>query len=91
MEMSGKNVDERWIETYKTIFKNLVKENKENKNIQVDKNLWEKYKENRIDNEIALFEKAKENENKKNKNKISIFDLKNNSINNKKIMLKMKN
>jgi hypothetical protein len=53
--------------------------------------LWEKYKENRIDNEIALFEKAKENENKKNKNKISIFDLKNNSINNKKIMLKMKN
>jgi hypothetical protein len=91
MEMSGKNVDERWIETYKTIFKNFVKENKENKNIQVDKNLWEKYKENRIDNEIALFEKAKENENKKNKNKISIFDLKNNSINNKKIMLKMKN
>jgi hypothetical protein len=74
MEMSGKNVDERWIETYKTIFKNFVKENKENKNIQVDKNLWEKYKENRIDNEIALFEKAKENENKKNNNKISIFD-----------------
>jgi len=91
MEMSGKNVDERWIETYKTIFKNFVKENKENKNIQVDKNLWEKYKENRIDNEITLFERAKENENKKNKNKISIFDLKNNSINNKKIMLKMKN
>jgi hypothetical protein len=91
MEMSGKNVNERWIETYKTIFKNFVKENKENKNIQVDKNLWEKYKENRIDNEITLFERAKENENKKNKNKISIFDLKNNSINNKKIMLKMKN
>jgi len=58
--MSGKNVDERWIETYKTIFKNFVKENKENKNIQVDKNLWEKYKENRIDNEITLFERAKD-------------------------------
>jgi len=91
MEMSGKNVDERWFETYKTIFKNFVKENHENKNIPVDKNLWEKYKENRIDNEIKLFEKAKENENRKNKNKISVYDLKNNSINNKKIMLKMKN
>ena len=91
MEMSGKNVDERWLETYKTIFKNFVKENHENKNIQLDQNLWEKYKENRIDNEIKLFERAKENENKKNKNKISIFDLKNNSISNKKIMLKMKN
>ena len=84
MEMSGKNVDERWLETYKTIFKNFVKENHENKNIQLDQNLWEKYKENRIDNEIKLFERAKENENKKNKNKISIFDLKNNSISNKK-------
>jgi hypothetical protein len=91
MEISGKNVDERWLETYKTIFKNFVKENHENKNIQLDQNLWEKYKENRIDNEIKLFERAKENENKKNKNKISIFDLKNNSISNKKIMLKMKN
>ena len=92
MEISGKNVDERWLETYKTIFKNFVKENNnENKNIQLDQNLWEKYKENRIDNEIKLFERAKENENKKNKNKISIFDLKNNSISNKKIMLKMKN
>ena len=92
MEISGKNVDERWFETYKTIFKNFVKENNnENKNIPVDKNLWDKYKENRIDNEIKLFEKAKENENRKNKNKISIYDLKNNSIGNKKIMLKMKN
>jgi hypothetical protein len=91
MEISGKNVDERWLETYKTIFKNFVKENHENKNIQLDQNLWEKYKENRIDNEIKLFQRAKENENKKNKNKISIFDLKNNSISNKKIMLKMKN
>ena len=91
MEISGKNVDERWLETYKTIFKNFVKENHENKNIQLDQNLWEKYKENRIDNEIKLFERAKENENKKNKNKISIFNLKNNSISNKKIMLKMKN
>ena len=67
---SGKNTHDRWIETYNAMFMNVS--NKDNKNneendIPVNKDFWIKYKESRIDNELKMFENAKNNNLRKNK------------------------
>ena len=67
---SGKSTHDRWIETYNAMFMNVS--NKDNKNneendIPVNKDFWIKYKESRIDNELKMFENAKNNNLRKNK------------------------
>ena len=67
---SGKSTHDRWIETYNAMFMNVKKngnKNNDENDIPVNKDFWIKYKESRIDNELKMFENAKNNNIKKNK------------------------
>ncbi len=65
---SGKSNNDRWIETYNALFINVKKNNNDNDNdIPVEQNFWIKFKESRIDNELKMFENAKNNSIRKNK------------------------
>ena len=70
---SGKSTNDRWIETYNALFMNVKKKNNNYENdIPVDQTFWVKFKENRIDNELKIFDNAKNNnmnQDKINKNK----------------------
>ena len=70
---SGKSTNDRWIETYNALFMNVKKKNNNYENdIPVDQTFWVKFKENRIDNELKIFNNAKNNnmnQDKINKNK----------------------
>ena len=72
---SGKSNNDRWIETYNALFINVKKNNNDNDNdIPVDQNFWIKFKESRIDNELKIFQDAKNNslnQDKNNKNKMN--------------------
>ena len=72
---SGKSTNDRWIETYNALFINVKKNNNDNDNdIPVDRNFWIKFKESRIDNELKIFQDAKNNslnQDKNNKNKMN--------------------
>ena len=72
---SGKSNNDRWIETYNALFINVKKNNNDNDNdIPVDRNFWIKFKESRIDNELKIFQDAKNNslnQDKNNKNKMN--------------------
>jgi hypothetical protein len=67
---SGKSTHDRWIETYNAMFMNVKKngnKNNDENDIPVNKDFWIKYKESRIDNELKMFENAKNNSIRKNK------------------------
>ncbi len=70
---SGKSTNDRWIETYNALFMNVKKKNNNYENdIPVDQTFWVKFKETRIDNELKIFDNAKNNnmnQDKINKNK----------------------
>ena len=70
---SGKSTNDRWIETYNALFMNVKKKNNNYENdIPVDQTFWVKFKETRIDNELKIFDNAKNNninQDKMNKNK----------------------
>ena len=70
---SGKSTNDRWIETYNALFMNVKKKNNNYENdIPVDQTFWVKFKETRIDNELKIFNNAKNNnmnQDKINKNK----------------------
>ena len=59
-----RELDQRWKETYDGLFKNIKKNEKNNKNINLDENFFVQYTEAKIDNELKLFNEYKENNDK---------------------------
>ena len=64
------DIEQRWKETYEGLFKNFKKKEESKKEIPLDKNYYEIYKEPKIDHELKLFNDFKDNshENKKYNN-----------------------
>lgn len=56
------SIEQRWKETYDGLFKNY-KKNNDNKEINLDENYYQIYKEIKIDHELKLFNDFKENNN----------------------------
>ena len=59
-----RELDQRWKETYDGLFKNIKKNEKNNKNINLDENFFMQYTEAKIDHELKLFNEYKENNDK---------------------------
>ena len=59
-----RELDQRWKETYDGLFKNIKKNEKNNKNINLDENFFVQYTEAKIDHELKLFNEYKENNDK---------------------------
>ena len=59
-----RELDQRWKETYDGLFKNIKKNEKNNKNINLDENFFVQYTEAKIDDELKLFKEYKENNDK---------------------------
>ena len=77
-----RELDQRWKETYDGLFKNIKKNEKNNKNINLDENFFMQYTEAKIDHELKLFNEYKE---KNDKDKyINMRKKKGNSNNDKK-------
>jgi hypothetical protein len=64
------DMNQRWIETYKGTFKNYKTAEKKNREIDLDENLYQIYKETKIDNELMNFNDFKD----KNKDNINKFN-----------------
>ena len=58
------DIEQRWKETYDGLFKNYKKNDKNNRNINLDENYFEQYQESKIDQELKLFNEYKENNDK---------------------------
>lgn len=56
------SIEQRWKETYDGLFKNY-KKNNDNKELNLDENYYQIYKEIKIDHELKLFNDFKENNN----------------------------
>ena len=77
-----RDLEQRWKETYDGLFKNFKKNEKNNKNIDLDENYYAQYKEAKIDHELKLFNEYKDISDKDKY--INIKKKKGNSINDKK-------
>ena len=58
------DIDQRWKETYDGLFKNYKKNDKNNRNINLDENYFAQYQESKIDQELKLFNEYKDNNDK---------------------------
>ena len=58
------DIDQRWKETYDGLFKNYKKDDKNNRNINLDENYFAQYQESKIDQELKLFNEYKDNNDK---------------------------
>ena len=58
------NLEQRWKETYEGLWKNYKKNEKNNKNINLDENYFVQFKEAKIDHELKLFNEFKDNNDK---------------------------
>ena len=58
------DIDQRWKETYDGLFKNYKKNDKNNRNINLDENYFAQYQESIIDQELKLFNEYKDNNDK---------------------------
>ena len=58
------DIQQRWKETYDGLFRNVKKNEKNNKDINLDENFYELYKEAKIDHELKLFNEFKDNNDK---------------------------
>ena len=58
------DIEQRWKETYDGLFKNYKKNEKNDRNINLDENYYMQYKESKIDHELKLFNEYKDNNDK---------------------------
>ena len=58
------DIEQRWKETYDGLFKNYKKNEKNERNINLDENYFMNYKEAKIDHELKLFNEYKDNNDK---------------------------
>ena len=58
------DIQQRWKETYDGLFRNVKKNEKNNKDINLDENFYGLYKEAKIDHELKLFNEFKDNNDK---------------------------
>ena len=58
------DIEQRWKETYDGLFKNYKKNEKNERNINLDENYFMTYKEAKIDHELKLFNEYKDNNDK---------------------------
>lgn len=58
------DIEQRWKETYDGLFKNYKKNEKNERNINLDENFYMQYKEAKIDHELKLFNEYKDNNDK---------------------------
>ena len=58
------DIEQRWKETYDGLFKNYKKNEKNERNINLDDNFYMQYKEAKIDHELKLFNEYKDNNDK---------------------------
>ena len=58
------DIEQRWKETYDGLFKNYKKNEKNERNINLDENYYMMYKEAKIDHELKLFNEYKDNNDK---------------------------
>ena len=54
------DIQQRWKETYDGLFKNYKKNEKNSRDINLDENFYELYKESKIDHELKLFNEFKD-------------------------------
>ena len=58
------NLEQRWKETYDGLWKNYKKNEKNNRNINLDENYFAQFQESKIDHELKLFNEYKDNNEK---------------------------
>ena len=58
------NLEQRWKETYEGLWKNYKKNEKNNRNINLDENYFAQFQESKIDHELKLFNEYKDNNEK---------------------------